>query len=89
MSLLAPHFSDNQIAYELLKYDEVAFCDVPRWLREQVIARDMHFPRREPTELEMWETVADAREHRITNNELTIQDYLDHYKYGKSFTIGA
>ena len=43
--------------------------------------------RREPTELEKWETVKDAREHRIMNKELTINDYLDKYERGKSLTL--
>jgi hypothetical protein len=42
--------------------------------------------RRFPTELEQWETVSDAREHRITNNELTLKDYKDKY-LGKPLTV--
>ena len=89
MSRLAPHFTDDQLAFELMKYDEAAFSDVPENIRTLIIARNMTFDKREPTELEMWETVEDAREHRITNKELTIKDYLDYYRNGKSFTIGA
>jgi hypothetical protein len=89
MSRLAPYFTDDQIAFMLLQYDDVAFSAIPHWLQGQVISRNMEFQRRLPTELEMWETVSDAREHRITNNELTMQDYMDKYKHGKSFTIGA
>jgi len=43
--------------------------------------------RRFPTELEQWETVSDAREHRIINKELTQQDYVDKYRKGKSLTL--
>lgn len=89
MSRLAPHFTDDQLAFELMKYDEAAFSDVPENIRTLIIARNMTFDKREPTELEKWETVEDAREHRITNKELTIKDYLDYYRNGKSFTIGA
>ena len=89
MSRLAPHFTDDQLAFELMKYDEAAFSDVPENIRTLIIARQMTFDKREPTELEKWETVEDAREHRITNKELTIKDYLDYYRNGKSFTIGA
>jgi hypothetical protein len=89
MSRLMPDFTDDQLAYELMKYDEVAFSDVPDNIQLLVISRNMKFDRREPTELEQWETIADEREHRITNKELTIQDYMDYYKHGKSFTIGA
>jgi hypothetical protein len=40
-----------------------------------------------PTEMQEWETVNDAKEHRIMNKELTIKDYLDKYKNRKSLTL--
>ena len=43
--------------------------------------------RNDPTELEQWDTVSDAREHRILNKELTLSDLQDKYKRGKSLTL--
>jgi hypothetical protein len=43
--------------------------------------------RNDPTELEQWDTVSDAREHRIMHKELTIKDYQDKYKRGKNITL--
>ena len=88
MSLI-PYRSDEELIAVLAEFDELGYEDVPYMLRQQLEGRTITFERREPTELEMWETNSDAREHRITNNELTIQDYLDKYRNGKSFTIGA
>jgi hypothetical protein len=87
--MLIPHLSDDQLAMKLTEYDEVGYQDVPYMLREKLESRTLIFRRREPTELEQWETNSDAREHRITNNELTLDDYLDYFKHGKSLTIGA
>ena len=41
--------------------------------------RRIPIPKRQPTEAEMWETVSDAQEHRIMNNERTLQDIKDKY----------
>ena len=73
-----PH-SDAYIMQKLAEYDDGGFDRVPRWLKNELIARKITFDRRKPTELEMWETVSDAREHRIMHKELTINDYKDKY----------
>jgi hypothetical protein len=82
-----PYMTDEEVSIELLAYDDVGYEDVPAWLRQELESRGMVVPRREPTELEMWDTVKDALEHRIINKELTIKDYLDKYKHGKSLTL--
>lgn len=87
MSLMAPHRTDKDIVMILSQYDECSFTQLPSWLRLQLQVRDIKFPRREPTEYEQWETVSDAREHRITNNEKTLEDYKDKYLKGKPFHI--
>ena len=87
LSRLVPYRSDNDIRQLVSQYDEQSFQDMPYWLRETVKARSVTFTRRQPTELEMWETNNDAREHRIMNNEKTLEDYKDKYLHGKSFNI--
>jgi hypothetical protein len=84
MSLI-PYCTNEDIDRYISMYDEQAFQDMPYWLRETVRHRELTYTSREPTELEQWETVSDAREHRILNNEKTMQDFKDKYKHGKSF----
>ena len=72
---------------DISEFDDSGFDDLPEWIQIELQARRLSFERREPTELEKWETVKDAREHRIMNKELTINDYLDKYKRGKSLTL--
>jgi len=81
------YMTDIEVSVALLDYDDVGYEDVPDWLRSELESRNMLVVRRKPTELEQWDTVADAREHRIVNKELTIQDYVDKYKHGKSLTL--
>lgn len=81
------YMTDIEVSVALLDYDDVGYEDVPDWLRSELESRNMLVARRKPTELEQWDTVADAREHRIVNKELTIQDYVDKYKHGKSLTL--
>jgi len=80
-----PYLTDEEIVCYLSEYDEQGFEALPSWLQQELQVRHITFQRREPTELEKWETIADAREHRILNNEKTIKDYMDKYKRGKPF----
>jgi hypothetical protein len=84
---MKPYMSDEEILSALTEYDDSGYDDVPQWLKHELLARNLTFERRQPTELEQWETVSDAREHRIMNKELTIKDYQDKYKRGKSLTL--
>ncbi len=81
------YMTDEELKQHLLEFDDLGFDDLPKWIQLELKARRLHFECRSPTELEMWETNKDAREHRITNKELTIDDYLDKYKRGKSLTL--
>jgi hypothetical protein len=85
--MLIRETTSEELMSQLDYYNEQAWTDVPKSIRERIEARYILVPSREPTEQEIWETISDAREHRITNKELTIQDYLDKYKHGKSFNI--
>jgi hypothetical protein len=87
MSHMMPVHTDQDIIRFVSHYDEQAFEDMPDWLQLELQVRQFKFGPREPTDLEKWETVRDAREHRIMNNEKTLEDYKDKYKKGKSFTI--
>lgn len=89
MTRLIPYRTDEDIRQLVTYYDEQGFTDMPYLLRETIKSRSITFVRRDPTELEMWETNSDAREHRILNNEKTLEDYIDKYKRGKSFNILA
>jgi len=87
MSHMMPRMTDEEILTYASEYDENGFESMPSWLQHEMRVRCINIEPRPPTELEMWETVSDAREHRITNKELTIEDYVDKYKKGKSFLI--
>ena len=87
MTKIKPYMTDEELMKALSEYDEVGFDDLPSWIQDELRARNLTFDSRRPTELEQWETVSDAREHRIVNKELTIKDYLDKYKHGKSLTL--
>jgi len=71
----------------LAEYDELGFEELPEWLRHEIRSRDLPIPRREPTELEMWEAEKDAKEHRILHNELTIEDIKGKYMRQQPLTI--
>ena len=79
MSHLMPHFTDEQIAMKLWEYDEQGYSDIPSWLRHQIEIRNIQFPTREPTPQEKAITVQDAREHRLMNNERTMEDFKHKY----------
>jgi hypothetical protein len=71
----------------LFEYGERGFDDLPQSIQQHLLY-DGYMPvAREPTEWEMEEAEKDAREHRIVNKELTIQDLIDKYKHGKSLTL--
>jgi hypothetical protein len=86
MNKVKPYMTDEELHRELSQFDESGFDDIPNWLQQELRARQLPIPKRFPTELEQWETVSDAREHRITNNELTLKDYKDKY-LGKPLTV--
>jgi len=87
MAKIKPYMTDEEIKRHLAAYDESGFDDLPSWLRQELKVRQLVFKKRQPTELEQWETVSDAREHRIVNKELTQEDYKDKYMKGRSITI--
>ena len=88
MSLI-PYRSDEELVQELTEYDELGYEDVPYLLRQALEGRNIIFQRREPTELEVWETNKDAAEHRHINNERNLDDFKDKYLRGKIFNIFA
>jgi hypothetical protein len=87
MSKMMPYMTDEELNSYLNEFSELGFDDLPSWLQTELKARQLVVTKREPTELEMWETNSDAREHRIMNKELTQQDYVDKYRKGKSLTL--
>ena len=86
MSKLCPYLTDEEVCMHLAEYDEQAFDQIPSWLQQELRVRHIVFGPRLPTDEEKHETLSDAREHRIMNNERTIRDFQDHYKFGKTFT---
>ena len=81
-----PPMTDKQVLRHVNKRGELGFQALPKWLQKQLEVRDLNIKARPPTEIEMWETISDAREHRMTGYKTkTIQDYLDHYKGVKSY----
>jgi len=84
---IKPPMSDHAVINALDRHNESGFDDLPNWLKKELRTRNINMPPRRPTDIEKWETVSDAREHRITNKELTIRDYQDKYMKQKSFGI--
>ena len=89
MNKVRPYMTDEEVKRYLAEYSESGFDDLPNWLQTELRARQLVFEKRQPTELEQWETVSDAREHRIANKELTQEDYKDKYMRRKSLTLIA
>lgn len=81
------YLSDEELSAYLSEYNERGFDDLPQFLQDELHARQLPVTTRNPTELEQWETINDAREHRIMNKELTIEDYHDNLVKGKSLTL--
>jgi len=79
MKKIRPYMEDSEVREALRDYEDLGYADLPDWLQRELRARDLPHEIRRPTDLEKWETVSDAREHRIVNKELSIQDYIDHY----------
>jgi hypothetical protein len=63
----------------LNEYEELGFEDLPQWLQQELRIGSFDFPVRNPTELEMHDTILDWKEHRMHNNELTLDDIKDKY----------
>jgi len=85
MSKLIPYRTDEDIKQLITQFDEYAFDDLPKELQSTIRSRTITFNRREPTEIEQWETKSDALEHRVLNKELTLEDYINKYKHGKDY----
>jgi hypothetical protein len=84
---IKPYMTNEEVVRALSEYDDMGYEQIPRWLKHELLARNFAYEKRQPTELEQWETVEDAREHRIMHKELTIKDFQDKYKRGKSLTL--
>ena len=79
MKKIRPYMEDEEVRRYLRDYEDLGYEDLPDWLQRELRARDLPHEVRRPTDIEKWETVSDAREHRIVSKELSIQDYIDHY----------
>ncbi len=82
-----PYMTDEEVMSALEEHGNHGFDKLPNWLKQELRVRKIQWPTREPTDLEKWDTVEDAREHRILNNELIIKDYQDKYIRGRPLTI--
>jgi len=63
-------------------YRDEVFDQLPYWIRNNLKVNKVHHKARNPTGDEMLDTVKDAREHRKFNNEVSMDDYKDHYFHG-------
>ena len=73
------YMSDTEIWLELQEYGDIGYEDMPKWLKNELIARQLTFDTRQPTIQEMLETEQDAKEHRLFNNEMNLDDYKERY----------
>ena len=70
----------------LHQYGDVGFDSLPKRIKQALMYNGWRPVARKPTELEQWETVVDAFEHRVMNDELTVKDYLNKYTKGRNPT---
>ena len=81
-----PYVTDVELSSALSEYNEHGFEDIPQWMQTELKVRNLPEFKRHPTEQEKEETMSDARRHRISNNEKTIEDFKDKYLRGIPFT---
>ena len=87
VKIVKPRMTDAQVMRYLGNYGDRAYDDLPYWLKQEMKTRKQPYYCRKPTDEEMFDTIRDAREHRITNKELVVSDYIDKYKHKISFKI--
>ena len=87
VNIKKPYMTDEEVMGALEIYGDLGFDKLPDWLRQELEVRKIPWPRREASDLEKWETVEDAREHRIVNKELIIKDYQDKYIRNKPLIV--
>ena len=76
--------TDEQIDTTAYHYGHLGYEDLPQWLQGELSTlTTLQRNTRLPSELEQWDTVVDAYEHRITNKEMTTKDYLNKYNINK------
>ena len=71
--------TNEEVMYSLGEYDEHGFESIPEWLQHELQARELPFTTRDPTIHERRDTIQDAKEHRLGNNERIIEDFQDKY----------
>lgn len=73
------YMTDQEVIKHLSIYDDYTFNELPAWLKQELYARNLLIPVREPSPTEMEETKIDHFHHRVINKELTLDDYHKHF----------
>lgn len=81
------YISNVELADALADYSNHGFDDLPDWIRYELRTRQLTFDTRRPESYERSVTNADLLEHKITNNELTINDYNFLAKKGMKYHV--
>jgi hypothetical protein len=76
-----------QVVEAIDDYRERGFNDLPRWLRIEILTRNITFTSRIPQSYERNNTYDDLIEHRINNKELSINDYNQLIKQGMKYHV--
>jgi len=82
-----PYMTDVEVSNALERYEDMGYDKLPAWLKREMDARQLPIHKRHPDDVDKIIAEPDAREHRIMNKELTIQDYVNKYKRGQSLTL--
>ena len=82
-----PYMTDVEVSNALERYEDMGYDKLPAWLKREMDARQLPIHKRHPDDVDKIIAEPDAREHRIMNKELTIQDYVNKYKHGQSLTL--
>ena len=82
-----PYMTDVEVSNALERYEDMGYDKLPAWLKREMDSRQLPIHKRHPDDVDKIIAEPDAREHRIMNKELTIQDYVNKYKRGQSLTL--
>lgn len=63
------------------------FQKLPAWVQHRLHHGMIRFPRRDATELEQWEANADHVEHRITHNEMNLDDLVNYHTIRRLYNV--
>jgi hypothetical protein len=84
-ALSRPAITHMQLISGLNYHGDCSYAQLPSYLKKGIVLSNYKVSRRKPTAQEMLDTIYDAQEHRVINNDLGFNDYKMKYLGGKQF----